>query len=107
MKREAVPHVVLIAIAPGDFLALSKDQLEEARALAQRMLPRDGETASELPLAEPLMTAEEMEKRTAIPASWFLEQARKDAIPHVRLGKYVRFRLSEVHAAGLRRHKAS
>jgi hypothetical protein len=33
-------------------------------------------------------------------ATW-LEQARKEAVPHVRFGKYVRFRFSEVNAAGL------
>jgi hypothetical protein len=26
-----------------------------------------------------------------VPASWLLAQARRDAVPHLRLGKYVRF----------------
>ena len=26
-----------------------------------------------------------------VPHTWVLEQARRDAIPHVRLGRYVRF----------------
>jgi len=26
-----------------------------------------------------------------VPASWVLAEARRDRIPHVRLGKYVRF----------------
>jgi excisionase family DNA binding protein len=26
-----------------------------------------------------------------VPASWVLAQARDDAIPHIRLGRYVRF----------------
>jgi hypothetical protein len=37
-----------------------------------------------------------MEAETGIPASWFLEQARKGRIPHIRAGKYVRFKLGEV-----------
>jgi hypothetical protein len=41
-----------------------------------------------------------MQARTSIPASWFLEQARKETVPHVRLGKYVRFRATDVIASG-------
>jgi Helix-turn-helix domain len=26
-----------------------------------------------------------------VPPSWLLAQARRDAVPHLRLGKYVRF----------------
>ena len=33
-----------------------------------------------------------------VPASWILAQARKDAIPHIRLGRYVRFDPSELLA---------
>jgi excisionase family DNA binding protein len=34
----------------------------------------------------------------AVPPSWIEEQARRDAIPHVRLGRYVRFDPSELDA---------
>jgi len=64
---------------------------------------------SDMPAAqaddEPLLTAEQMEARTGAPAKWFLEQARKDTIPHVRLGKYVRFRFSDIREACERRPK--
>jgi len=40
-----------------------------------------------------------MNKETGIPRTWFLEQARQNKIPHLRAGKYVRFKLSEVIAA--------
>jgi hypothetical protein len=46
-----------------------------------------------------LLDAEGMERATSIPASWFLEQARQGNLPHVRAGKYVRFRLADVLAA--------
>lgn len=98
MKAEVVSPLVLVALPSGEFLALSQDQFTEARALGQRVASPSPVAADE-PQEEPLLTAEQMEARTSIPATWFLEQARKDALPHVRLGKYVRFRFSEVQAS--------
>jgi hypothetical protein len=31
-----------------------------------------------------------------VPGSWLLAQARRDKVPHVRLGKYVRFDPSDL-----------
>jgi hypothetical protein len=46
---------------------------------------------------ERLLTASEIAEATpGIPSGWYLESARLGQIPHVRLGKYVRFRLGEV-----------
>jgi len=42
------------------------------------------------------LDAEDAGKMTEVPASWFLEAARQERIPHVRMGKYVRFRMSDV-----------
>jgi excisionase family DNA binding protein len=33
-----------------------------------------------------------------VPASWVLEEARHDRIPHIRLGRYVRFDADELLA---------
>jgi excisionase family DNA binding protein len=33
-----------------------------------------------------------------VPKSWVLAQARLDRIPHVRLGRYVRFQADELEA---------
>jgi excisionase family DNA binding protein len=38
-----------------------------------------------------LMRAEEAAEQLGVPKSWVLAEARADRIPHVRLGKYVRF----------------
>ncbi len=43
------------------------------------------------------------EAATGVPASWWLEAARRGDIPHLRLGKYVRFDLAEVVEAVRRR----
>jgi excisionase family DNA binding protein len=39
----------------------------------------------------PLLDADGASALLNVPATWILAQAREDAIPHVRLGRYVRF----------------
>jgi Helix-turn-helix domain len=38
-----------------------------------------------------LLDAKAAGELLGVPATWLLAQARRDAVPHVRLGKYVRF----------------
>lgn len=103
MKPEPLSPLVLVILPAGDFLALSQTEFAEARALGDH-IATPVQAQADRPRDEPLLTAEQMEARTSIPATWFLEQARKDAVPHVRLGKYVRFRFGDEAAAGLRGH---
>jgi hypothetical protein len=92
---------VLVPLQNGAFIALTKDAFVEARALGAELAGAAVAPASGDPTQteEPLLTAEQIGERMNTPATWFLEQARKDAIPHVKLGKYVRFRFSEVREA--------
>jgi hypothetical protein len=51
------------------------------------------------PAAVPkLVSAEEMQAATGVPASWFANQARERRIPFRKLGRYVRFNPEEVMA---------
>ncbi len=43
-----------------------------------------------------LVDAAEIAGRLGVPKSWVLESARSGAIPHVRLGRYVRFDEADV-----------
>src|SRR3954469_22719054 len=43
-----------------------------------------------------LLTAKEAGALLNVPASWVLAEARADRIPHVRLGRYVRFEADEL-----------
>jgi len=45
-----------------------------------------------------LITAKELAKRLNVPLSWIYRRTRlgQEAIPHVRIGKYVRFDWEEV-----------
>ena len=45
-----------------------------------------------------LVDAAEIAARLGVPKTWVLESARSGAIPHVRLGRYVRFDEGDVDA---------
>jgi excisionase family DNA binding protein len=49
-------------------------------------------------MTERLVDAAAIADLLAVPQSWVLAQARNDAIPHRRLGRYVRFSPDEVRA---------
>lgn len=45
-----------------------------------------------------LLTAKEVAALLSVPPSWVLDHARARTIPHVRLGRYVRFDEADVRA---------
>jgi excisionase family DNA binding protein len=49
--------------------------------------------------AEKLLTADELAKCLGVPESWVRTEQRAGRIPGVRLGKYVRFKLSAIERA--------
>lgn len=59
-------------------------------------LPRDLSTQP-----EKLLTVRELAVFLSVPASWIYERTRQrgvNRLPHLKIGKYVRFRLSDVEA---------
>jgi len=82
----------------AEFLVLTSEQFEAARKLGRTLVPV-ASPCRETSLGDEILDAEGMEQRTGIPDSWWLDQARRSAIPHIRAGKYVRFSLSEALAA--------
>lgn len=50
-------------------------------------------------MSEPrLLTAEEVGAMLGVPKTWVLAEARGDRIPHLRLGRYVRFEGEAIQA---------
>jgi excisionase family DNA binding protein len=49
-------------------------------------------------MSDRLLDAKAVADRLGVPVSWVRESARSGAIPHVRLGRYVRFDLEDVEA---------
>lgn len=52
-----------------------------------------------------LLNAEQAGELLNVPASWVLAEARADRIPHMRLGRYVRFDGEELLAWAHRRQR--
>jgi excisionase family DNA binding protein len=58
--------------------------------------------------AEKLLPADELAERLGVPESWVRTEERAGRIPGRRLGKYVRFKLSEVeHALAERKREGA
>jgi excisionase family DNA binding protein len=57
--------------------------------------PQD-ESAPAVAHLAPLLDATEAGRLLSVPASWVLAEARANRIPHVRLGRYVRFSADEL-----------
>ena len=62
----------------------------------QRVKARLGLGPREISQTSPLLDAEQAAKLLGVPPTWLLAQARKRAIPHHRLGHYVRFDADEL-----------
>lgn len=60
--------------------------------------PRNGEVS-------PLLDAKGAAALLNVPATWVLAEARADRIPHVRLGRYVRFDAGELQTWWLSRRR--
>jgi hypothetical protein len=84
---------VLIALG-SEFLLLTFEQFQEALQRGRALVPQASEPVTrEL---DEILDADGMAEKTQIPASWFLEQARQYKLPHLRVGKYVRFEVAKV-----------
>lgn len=80
----------------GQWLALSPEAVHEGLQRGREVMGDPQPENCQKGTPECVYDAEGMEAATQIPATWFLEQARKGKVPHIRAGKYVRFRLNEV-----------
>jgi len=95
MNTMGVSEAAVLIPFNGVWLALTTEQFRVALEQGHALMGAPA-TAIAPPAEEKVLDAKGMECGTAIPATWFLEQARQGKIPHIRAGKYVRFRLGEV-----------
>lgn len=49
-------------------------------------------------MSERLLTAKAVAEHLCVPVSWVRESTRAGALPHFQLGRYKRYRLSDVEA---------
>lgn len=87
----------LILIPFGNtFLALSQEEFKKAFVLGQEIVGITQTLPQMSTEDNRLLDAEEASKITGVPASWFEEKARQGKIPHIRFGKYPRFRMKDL-----------
>ena len=85
----------------GQPLALTEGEFEMARGRGvELMAPPRSQVDDEI------LDAAGMEARTGVPATWWAESARQNTVPHLKLGKYIRFSLREALEAAKGRHRS-
>ena len=81
----------------GSMLALTIEQLAEAEQAALELSLCAAKAAGDrVGLNPELLTADQLEARTSVPASWWEQAARENRVPHTQIGRYVRFEFAAV-----------
>ena len=84
---------VLIPLQNLGVLALSREEFDAALAAGSRLM---GASATPLEVPEALLDAEQAAERLAVSSRWLEDSARAGIVPHYKLGRYIRFRVTEV-----------
>lgn len=84
--------IVVLATSMGT-IALRMGDLVVARSTANELVPLSGPSHSRSAETSPvqLVDANQIALQFSVDAEWFRARAREGRIPHVRIGKYVRF----------------
>lgn len=90
-RREAntAVNTVLVPLPDGRTLALELEAYCDALVRGQAMVPTS--SVSRPDTAAEVLDADGMAERTNVPASWWLEAARRGDVPSLKCGKYRRF----------------
>ena|SRR5437773_12021399 len=86
----------------GSPIALTREELAQAIERGRALVPAVPAATQSAP--ERWLDAEGMETATGVPATWWLDAARRGEIECLRAGKYVRFRICDA-AQALRQRK--
>ncbi len=76
--------------------SLERGRHGRARSMFRRAIAAPPWSGERPPRADPLLTAEEVAALLRVTKSWVYAETRGQRIPHVRLGRYVRYRRSAV-----------
>ena len=85
---------IVFKVPDGPWLALDQETFDVGVVAGGDLMPR---VVVPTVLAGPrLMTSEQLAAELNVPPTWLEEAARRNEIPSVRVGKYVRFDINEV-----------
>ncbi len=87
---------IVLALPDGRWLAMEREAFDAALVSGSEFSAADNGRSTTVPSTARLLTSEQLSEQLSIPATWLEEAARRDEIPCVRVGKYVRFDLDEV-----------
>jgi hypothetical protein len=93
----------ILILFRDEFLALSPEQFHAALELGRALMPTHTKPST-CHADYRIVDAAGAAAITGVPESWFEERARRGDIPHLKFGKYVRFRIVDVlEAASFRK----
>ena len=88
---------LIVVEVMGQPAAFTVAQLEEARMLARELIPSPAASPAASG-SEPLLDAEACAKQLGVTGRWLEDGARLGIVPHYKLGRFIRFRVSEIAA---------
>jgi len=99
-----VSNLVAIPLPDGRWIALAPDALREALDAAQSLGLAPAPPASSAingggGIPERWLTSEQLQELTGIHSTTWESRAKSGEVPHRRVGKALRFKISEIEAA--------
>jgi hypothetical protein len=87
---------ICVPLPDGRWLSLDRDTFAAALVAGAEMTA--GSSSLSPAVVEPLLDADQAAAQMNVSARWLEDSARAGIIPHVKLGKFNRFRVSEIAA---------
>jgi excisionase family DNA binding protein len=88
---------ILVPLPDGRWLALAHEAFEAA-LLAGHQRVAVGGSSHVSSACEPLLDADQAAAQLGVTARWLEDSARAGIVPHHKLGRFIRFRVSDVAA---------
>jgi excisionase family DNA binding protein len=91
-----VADCMLISLANGQWIALSRETFEDAIVAGTESVTAVSAPRPAGDVLEPLLDAEQAARHLGVTARWLEDSARAGIMPHHRLGRFIRFKVSEL-----------
>ncbi len=88
---------ISVPLPDGRWLILDREAFAAALAAGAEMMAAAAPSPTNS-AAEPLLAADQAAAQMNVTARWLEDSARAGIIPHVKLGRFIRFRVSEIAA---------